>query len=361
MANFVRSPNLQSCRLTASSAMPKLHFFTQADNQVPKKPKKAKNPQPAKETYRLTNWPEYNKALIDRGFVTLWLTEDTLANWYHQGPRAPGGLFRYSDRCIQAALALKAVFRLAFRQTQGLIQSVLATMKMTLQVPSYTQLCRRQAKAVAFSAPVPAQDSIVEALHIVIDSTGLKVYGEGEWKVKKHGADKRRTWRKLHLAIDEATNDIHAVELTTNAVSDAEMLKPLLDDIEQSVAKVGADGAYDQLKVYQELETRQIQPLIPPRVNAVIWTDEAGNDLVHPRNEAISQIEAIGLTAWKRQCGYHRRSKAETAMFRWKTSFGERLATRLLTNQQTEAQVKAGCLNRFSKLGMPKTVKRQPT
>jgi hypothetical protein len=173
--------------------MPKLHFFTQADNQVPKKPKKAKNPQPAKETYRLTNWPEYNKALIDRGFVTLWLTEDTLANWYHQGPRAPGGLFRYSDRCIQAALALKAVFRLAFRQTQGLIQSVLATMKMTLQVPSYTQLCRRQAKAVAFSAPVPAQDSIVEALHIVIDSTGLKVYGEGDGAARAVEGQKARS------------------------------------------------------------------------------------------------------------------------------------------------------------------------
>jgi hypothetical protein len=181
------------------------------------------------------------------------------------------------------------------------------------------------------------------------------------WKVKKHGADKRRTWRKLHLAIDEATNDIHAVELTTNAVSDADMVKPLLGDIEQSVAKVGGDGAYDQIKVYEQLETLLIQPLIPPRVNAVIWIDQAGNDLVHPRNEAIRQIEAVGLTAWKRQCGYHRRSKAETAMFRWKTCFGERLATRLLTHQQTEAQVKAACLNRFTKLGMPRTVKSQPT
>lgn len=345
----------------ASSAMPKLHFFTQVDNQIPQKPKKVKKSQSAKEIYRLSNWPEYNKSLISRGFVTLWLSEDTLANWYYQGPRDAGGQFRYSDKCIQAALALKAVFRLAFRQTQGLIQSVLATMKLNLQVPSYTQLCRRQAKVVAFSAPVPSEGSIVEALHLVIDSTGLKVYGEGEWKVRKHGADKRRTWRKLHLAIDEATNDIHAVELTTNAVSDADMVRPLLDDIEQCVAKVGGDGAYDQVKVYEQLETRHIQPLIPPRVNAVIWIDQTGNDLIHPRNEAIRQIEIIGLTVWKRQCGYHRRSKAETAMFRWKACFGERLATRLLTHQQTEAQVKAACLNQFTKLGMPKSVKRQPT
>lgn len=168
---------------------------------------------------------------------------------------------------------------------------------------------------------------------------------------------RRPGWRKLHLATDEATNDIHAVELTTNAVSDAEMVKPLLADIEQFIAKVGGDGAYDQIKVYDELRSRHIQPLIPPRSNAVIWTDESGNDLIHPRNEALTAIETIGLSAWKQQCGYHRRSKAETAMFRWKMSFGERLSARLLANQQTEAQVKASCLNRFTKLGMPKAVK----
>lgn len=109
-----------------------------------------------------------------------------------------------------------------------------------------------------------------------------------------------------------------------------------------------------------QLETRCIQPLIPPRSNAVIWTDEAGNDLVHPRNEALSQIAVVGIAEWKRQIGYHRRSKAETAMFRWKATFGERLSTRVLTNQQVEAQVKATCLNRFTGMGMPKAVKRAP-
>lgn len=110
-----------------------------------------------------------------------------------------------------------------------------------------------------------------------------------------------------------------------------------------------------------QLETRHIEPVIPPRSNAVIWTDEAGNDLVHARNEALTQINSVGLAEWKRQIGYHRRSKAETAMFRWKTIFGERLSTRLPANQQTEAQIKATCLNRFSKLGIPKAVKWGPT
>lgn len=341
--------------------MPKLHFFTQADNQAPKPEKESKKLKSPKDKYRLTNWPEYNKALINRGFIALWLDEDTLANWYFLGPRAPGGVCRYSDQCIQAALALKALFRLAFRQTQGLIQSVLTIMKLDLQVPSYSQLCRRQARLNAFSAPIPPADTPLVPLHIVVDSTGLKVYGEGEWKVKKHGTEKRRTWRKLHLAANEATTDIYAVEVTTNTVSDGAMVNPLLAIIKQDVAQLSGDGAYDQVQVYNALKTRHIRPLIPPRVNAVIWSDQAGNDLVHPRNQALTHINAVGLSQWKHDVGYHRRSKAETVMFRWKTTFGERLSARLLPNQQTEAQVKASCLNRFTKLGMPKTVKYAPS
>lgn len=111
----------------------------------------------------------------------------------------------------------------------------------------------------------------------------------------------------------------------------------------------------------KRLETRGIEPVIPPRSNAVIWTDKEGNDLVHPRNEAITRIECLGLAEWKRQVGYHRRSKAETGMFRWKTTFGERLSSHLLANQQAEARVKASCLNRLTSLGMPKAVKWVPT
>lgn len=341
--------------------MPKIHFFTTQDNQPSKASQQPKEPTAPKQHYRLTNWPDYNKALIERGSITLWLDEHTLTHWYYQSPSKPGGLFRYSNQCIQAALALKAVFRLAFRQTQGLIQSVLDAMKVKLAVPSYSQLCRRQASLRAFSAPVPAGIDPVEPIHIVVDSTGLKVYGEGEWKVKKHGADKRRTWRKLHLVADEATNEIHAVELTTNAVSDGDMVKPLMAGIAYPVSKLSGDGAYDQVKVYDALAMRHIQPLIPPRVNAVMWTDEAGNALVHARNESLRQIGGQGMAEWKRQSGYHRRSKAETAMFRWKAIFGDRLSSRVLAKQEREAELKASCLNRFTKLGMPKGVKKVPT
>lgn len=341
--------------------MPKIHFFTPTDNLPPKVERQPREPKGKKDTYRLTNWPEYNKALINRGLVTLWLDENTLGQWYYQGSHTRGGVFRYSDQCIAAALAIKAVFRLAFRQTQGLIQSVLAIMKRELQVPSYSQLCRRQARLRAFCSPPKPADTPLEPIHLVVDSTGLKVYGEGEWKVRKHGADKRRTWRKLHLAADESTNEIHAVELTMHSVSDAAMVKPLVTAVEWPIGKLSGDGAYDQVKVYDALATGHIQPIIPPRSNAVTWTDEAGIELVHPRNEALTQINAVGLGQWKRQIDYHRRSKAETGMFRWKVTFGDRLWARVLSNQQIEAQVKATCLNLFTRLGMPKAVKREPT
>ncbi len=170
--------------------MPKIHFFTQADNLPPKA---QKEPSPSKEKYRLTNWPAYNKALINRGFITLWLDENTLAQWYYQGPPTRGGVFRYSDQCIQAVLAIKAVFKLAFRQTQGLIQSLLAIMKKDIQVPSYSQLCRRQARLNAFWAPSKPVEAPPEPIHLVVDSTGLKVYGEGDGAARAVESKKARS------------------------------------------------------------------------------------------------------------------------------------------------------------------------
>ena len=139
-------------------------------------------------------------------------------------------------------------------------------MGMKLQVPSYTQLCRRQARINAFTPPTPPGQPI----YIVLDSTVLKVWCEGEWKGEKHGAHKRHTWRKLHLAVDEATNELNAVELTTNAISDADLVKPLVADISCPIVRLSGDGAYDQVKIYDALETRRIEPVIPPCSNAVV-------------------------------------------------------------------------------------------
>jgi hypothetical protein len=311
-----------------------------------------------KEKYRVANWSVYNKALVSRGSITLWISDEVLDSWYYQGDRLPGGALKYSDACIICLLSIKSLFRLGFRQTEGFGRSLINRLGLGILMPSYSQICRRQA---LLKVPIRTRD--IEkvtrgcGLHIVVDSTGLKVYGEGEWKTRIHGVSKRRTWRKLHLAVDEKTNDLLAVELTTNAIDDAEMVEPLLQQIEMMVDKFGGDGAYDKVKVYDYLEGEGIIPIIPPREAAIIWTDELGNDLDHPRNQAIFGIDELGSAEWKKQSGYHRRSKAEVAMFRYKTIFGPKTYARKITHQKTEVRIKCACINKFNQLGMPISVR----
>ncbi|GAA4470613.1 IS5 family transposase [Nibrella saemangeumensis] len=347
-----------------TSAQRKIRFFT--PKQAAKGPKIGKHSQPVaskqpKTAYRLTNWPAYNQALIQRGSLQLWLDQQTLENWYFTGPQKPGGAFRYSQACIECALHVKYVLGLAFRQTQGFLTSLLQTLKLDLKIPSYTQLCRRQAQLSQQLAPTPAASTDSQAVYLVVDSTGVKMYGEGEWKVRQHGSSKRRSWRKVHIAYDEATNQVLAIALTSSDVDDASMLQPLLEELTIPVNRVAADGAYDQKKVYAYLQQQQIQAIIPPRANAILWTDRQGRLLVHERNQAVLAIKALGLAEWKWQVGYHRRSKAETGMYRLKVIFGERLRSRGLASQQVEVRIKADCLNQFCRLGMPMAVKKPPT
>jgi hypothetical protein len=347
-----------------TSARPKIRFFDPKDEVKPirtaRKTKSKPHKQP-KAQYRLTNWPAYNQALIQRGSLQLWVDDDTIQNWYYQGPQQPGGAYRYSEACIECALRIKYVLSLAFRQTQGFIASLFEAMKLTLQTPSYSQLCRRQAQLTQQLTPTLSPPASEEPTYVVIDSTGLKVYGEGEWKVRQHGTTQRRTWRKVHVAYDEASNEVLAISLTANHIDDVSMLGPLLDELVLPISRVGADGAYDRTKVYAYLQARQIQPIIPPRSNAVMWTNQQGQLLAHARNEALAAVELLGLAEWKKQVGYHRRSKAETGMYRLKITFGERLQSRGLSSQKVEVRLKAACLNRFSSLGMPKAVKQAPT
>lgn len=343
-----------------TSARPNIHFFTpETKTKALKKRKKSSSSHKnkPKERYQLTNWPDYNQALIQRGRLQLWLNEQTLQNWYYSGQRHRGGVYRYSDACIECALQLKYVLGLAFRQTQGLLTSLIELMGMNLQIPSYSQLCRRQAR-LNQQLPTKSASSVnPQGLYIVVDSTGLKVYGEGEWKVRQHGISKRRSWRKVHLAYDESTHQVLAISLTDNGIDDASMLEPLLEQVPLSINKVAADGAYDRQKVYSYLQQHQIQALIPPRANAIVWRDKQGQILEHQRNIAVVVSKEIGLAEWKKQTGYHRRSLAETAMFRLKMTFGERLKSRKFTNQKVEVRIKAKCLNQFSTLTRPQTVK----
>lgn len=218
-----------------------------------------------------------------------------------------------------------------------------------IPIPDYTSLAKRAAKLEVDLGVTRRRGSI----DIVVDSTGLKVFGEGEWKARKHGASKRRTWRKLHLAVNADTQEIEAEVLTENSGHDADQVEELLEAIPSPVATFGGDGAYDQWKVYETLEADEIEPIIPPRKNAKIKQHGNSSESPLPRDEAIREIRRVGRKQWKKDAGYHRRSLAETAMYRMQTCFGNQLKNRKLENQQTEVRLRSKILNRFTHLGLP--------
>lgn len=307
--------------------------------------------QKPKSKYRVRNWAKYNDSLKQRGSITLWIDEDVLQAW-RPDPNAPkkrGGQQEYTDGAIECLLTVKAVFHLAYRQTEGFAGSLNELLRVKLSIPDYTTLNRR-AKTLKVQLPTSEKGSI----HLVLDSTGLKVYGEGEWKVRKHGYSKRRTWRKLHLAVDEATGEIEAEVLTAAGVDDAEETAELVGQTQAQIKQLSADGAYDKEKVYQAARDKKVEKItIPPRRDAVLWSETP--TAPHPRNTNLRRVWEVGRKAWKEESDYHRRSLAETTMFRFKTIFGDRLAAREELRQQTEARLKCAVLNRMTRLGMPES------
>ena len=313
-----------------------------------------------KVRYRLQNWSEYNKALEKRGSITVYFDEEVIQNWYATVAEDPsrGGQQVYSDTCIEAIMLFKTVFKLAYRQVRGFTLSILELMGLSsLVVPSYTQVNRRfrQLAIAAFAIPETRGP-----ITLVIDATGVKVYGDGEWKVRQHGISKRRTWRKLHLGADEQTGFVHCHTTTLCSVHDSAELVPLLEQVRQhgvAVTAVCLDGAYDHEACIDELLGRNIDPIVPPRHDAVVWL---GKEVVggppYPRNQAITRIAEVGRKEWKREVGYHRRSLAETAMFRYKKIFGPELYSRKMDSQQQENTIKIKALNTMTALGMPKSI-----
>lgn len=315
-----------------------------------------------KATYKVKNWSEYNKALRGRYSITVWLSEEAQAGWSAVSTSKRGHPRVYSDIAIEAALTIGAVFGLPLRGTQGFVDSVLRLLKSELTCPDYSTLSRRRGD---LTVKIPPRKT-TEPLVIAIDSTGLKVYGEGEWKVRKHGASKRRTWRKLHLAVDVNTGEIVASLLTENDVADCEVLSDLLAQITQPIAAVSADGAYDTTGCYEAIAKAKAIPKIPPREGAVVQCPQiitsTYNPALAPRDAAIRRIEALGSNDdarkdWKIEIGYHERSLSETAMFRRKTLFSPKLSARKLQNQQQESALIINAMNKMTSLSMPQSYK----
>lgn len=243
---------------------------------------------------------------------------------------------------------IRKVFHLKLRQTEGFAVSVFRIMETDLKIPDYTTLCRRGG-GLTIRIPLMKKKKI----RAILDSTGLKVYGEGEWKVRQHGYSKRRTWKKLHISID-GDGEIRAVELTGNHVDDASETGNLLRGDRGRLESVNGDGGYDREKVYSQLDGK-IKALIPPQKNARIKKHGNCGGPAHKRDENLRAIRKKGRKKWKRESGYHKRSLVETAMFRIKTVFGDRLMARSEKNQVAEARIMGSALNRMNALGMPES------
>jgi len=304
----------------------------------------------ARTAFKIKNWAKYNKALVNRYDFTFWFTDDILSQWKHENEdQGQGRPFTYSDLAIETLLTMRELFQLPYRGTEGFGRWVFRLMKLDLAIPGYTALCKR-AKKLDIDISIRKKRGKID---VIVDSTGLKVFGEGEWKTRTHGKSKHRTWRKLHLMIDADTQEIIADMLTDNSVHDSEPVTPLLKRTRNKVGRFYGDGAYDPWKVRNHLEQRGIEQVIPPRKDAKIKRHGNSKEPRLERDEAIRNIRKYGRKGWKQRIGYHRRSLAETAMFRMKAAFSGRLKNRLIENQKAETRIRCKILNHFTKLGMP--------
>ena len=292
--------------------------------------------------------------MVQRGSLTFWLSNDFATTWHYTGPKQRGAQFAYSEQAIVTVLTLKEVFHLTNRQVEGFMRSVFQLLNLALAVPDHSTLSKRS-KTLHVKLPKKARGP----LNLVMDSTGMKIYGEGEWKVRTHGKSKRRTWRKLHLGVDPASGEIQAAALTENSISDDAMAAALLQQVAPPILAFAGDGSYDKRKVYDALNAHSpaAKVLIPPRKNAHIW--QHGNTHAEPlkRDENLRAIRQQGRKPWKATSGYHVRSLAETAMFRVKTMFGDGLSARLLETQSTQALIRCAALNQMTQAGMPQSYK----
>ncbi|ATU94004.1 IS5 family transposase [Phyllobacterium zundukense] len=306
--------------------------------------------------FRVTNWAVYEAGLRRRGSLTLWVTPEALAGWRAPRRKTRGGQARYSDLAIETALTLGCVFGMRLRQIEGFMSSVLDLMGLDLPVPDHTTLSRR---ARTWELPARRNRPLPDGpLHVLVDSTGLKVYGAGQWLEEKHGARSRRNWRKLHLAVDANRGEIIAHRLTDQNTDDPSQMEPLLSQIDGEIDRFTADGAYDGKPAYQTILRHSSTAIvvIPPRSTAV----ESG-DTGPPgqRDKHIAAIARNGRLKWQAATGYGKRALIETAIGRYKGLIGSRLRARSFAAQQTEVAIGCIVLNRMLACGRPESVRHQ--
>jgi len=301
--------------------------------------------QSKKKKYRVKNWKAYNESLVNRGSITLWIPEDVALLWTGNGRDT------YSDAAIEIMVNLKAIYGLPLRATEGFTRSIFKLVNIPLSVPDYSTLSRR-AEHLSISLN---KSTVKENVDLILDSTGAKVFGEGEWKVRQHGWSKRRTWIKIHVGID-SDGEIRAEVTTKNNVHDSEVIDQILKQEDKPINGFWGDGAYDAAPVYMSLVAHNISHVhIPPHKNAKIKIHGNTNAPRYIRDEHIREIRKQGRAGWKHESGYHTRSLVENTMYRYKTAFGERFSFRKKNSQHIEALTKCNILNIFHALGMPES------
>ena len=288
---------------------------------------------------RVRNWSQCNRSLVNQGSIIFWVKKSALKDWYAQQSGERGHPQLYSDQAILALMIVRCVFGCGFRQLQGLMRDILGLMGEGLICPDYTTICRR-----ARFIKVPFLPRRKGPLQIIFDSTGLKVYGEGEWQVKKHGPSYRRGWKKIHIGLCVETQQIVVASLSDKDFADSQALPQLLEQVDGEIAEVIGDGAYDCYGCYKAILSRGARPVIPPRKGA----RKSGVDpVLVARDQAIHRIrnQKRGKRRWKQEVGYHRRSLVETAMHRLKALTGPGIRARNPANQAIEMSVKIMVLN----------------
>jgi hypothetical protein len=318
---------------------------------VPFKPLADRRHHIPRQRYRVTNWAAYDAGLRGRGSLTLWFTEAAIAAWRAEPRTTRGGQPSYSTLAITTGLTLRSLFRLALRQTEGLIGSIIALLGLNLAIPDHTTLSRR---AETLTVPRPKMGKA--PIHLLVDSTGLRMCGPGEWLLEKHGSKRRRSWRKLHIGVDADTGQIVAAELTSNDVDDGSQVGPLLDQVAVPVASFTGDGAYDRDDVYAAVVERDPDAeVIPPRATAV--QSAAAESAPTQRDRHIQQIAERGRMSWQRMSGYNWRALVEADIGRFKRVIGNTLRSRKVRRQSTEVAIAVQVLNCMLDLGRPEYVR----
>ena len=299
---------------------------------------------PAPPRYRTTNWKSYNDALKQRGSLLIWLDKEMV--WRAPKAGSNGRPPVFSDGAIQFCLMVKVLFGLPLRQTIGMVASILSMAELDWPVPDFSTLSRRQK---TITVQIPSRRA-AGPLNLLVDSTGIKFLGDGEWLARKHGSHRRRQYRKVHLAMDTATGDVRAVAFTSSDKGDSPVLPDLLDQFppDEQIGTVTGDGAFDTRRCHTAILERGGTAVIPIRRNGRRWKEDG--PAAKARNDILRATQRLGRAIWKRWSGYHARSRIEARM-RCLKSFGERIASRDPDRQTAEIHIRVALMNRFNALG----------